>query len=481
MSKSNQRVDRCAEARVAARTGSRGSNSRGFATALVMWAVAVAAITLAGLQIVAARQSAAGREALGRVRAQWAARAGVEAVIARLSSEAGQAQPLGATSLLKDLATVAEGRLDRAGYRVGHETAAGLMPGPSDAHAKLNVNLMSVDDLMLLPGMSEDIAESIVDWIDADDTPQLSGAEVETYVGLTSPYRPRNGPVRSLAELERVKGVDPLTLRGEDWNLNGRLDANENDGDLSWPPDSADGKLDAGWSAIITGDSVTLPFNTQGLATLDLVTTEASQLEAELGVSSEQAQTLVAYATGDAPNMAEFIRTPLSQLAAQLQRDGRLTLTQPRGTGGRGGRGGRGGGATGQVQVPDLTSEQLSALIERTTVVEAAALRPGKLNLNTCDEATLEYLSVVTPTVRDGLLALRDSKGGDIEKFMDLLDAQGMDSATLAGLFAVLEVRSSVFVVTSRGRDAASGVEVEMTASVDRSADPVVIRSMVVR
>jgi len=64
---------------------------------------------------------------------------------------------------------------------------------------------------------------------------------------------------------------------------------------------------------------------------------------------------------------------------------------------------------------------------------------------------------------------------------MDLLDAQGMDSATLAGLFAVLEVRSSVFVVTSRGRDAASGVEVEMTASVDRSADPVVIRSMVVR
>lgn len=452
------------------------ARSRGFATALVLWAVAIAAITLAGLQIVAARQSASGREALARVRAQWAARAGVEAVVARLSSESGQAQPLGASSLLKDLATVGEGRVDQAAFRIAHDETQGPVPGPADAHAKINVNLMTVDDLMLLPGMSEDIAEAIIDWIDPDDTPQLSGAELETYGALASPYRPRNGPVRTLAELERVKGVDPVDLRGEDWNLNGRLDANENDGDLSWPPDNADGKLDAGWSAIITADSVTLPFNTQGLATLDLVNTDPTQLATELGITQEQAQTVSAYATGDAPAMAEFIRTPLSQTAQQLQRDGRLQLTQP---GGRGGRGG--GGGAGQVQVPDLTRDQLAVLLDRTTLLDPKSVRPGKLNVNTADEQTLEYLSIITPTLRDSLLALRDSKGGDIEKFTDLLDAQGMDNETLAGLFGTLDIRSSVFVVTSRGRDAATGIESEITATLDRSADPVVIRSIVVR
>jgi DNA uptake protein ComE-like DNA-binding protein len=457
----------------------KGGCARGFATALVLWAVAIAAITLAGLQIVAARQSAAGREALARVRAQWAARAGVEGMIARLSSESGQAQPLGASSLLKDLATVAQGSVGEAAYLVASDEAQGVVPGAADAHAKINVNLMSVDDLMLLPGMSEDIAEAIIDWIDADDTPGLSGAELETYGALASAYRPRNGPVRRLAELELVKGVDPLDLRGEDWNLNGRLDPGENDGDLSWPPDNADGKLDAGWSGVITADSVTRPFSAQGLATLDLLNTDAAQLASELGISQEQAQTIVAYATGESPSMAEFIRTPLSQTAQQLQRDGRLQLSQP-GRTGRAGRGGGGGGG-GQVQVADLTRDQLALLLERTSLVDPLGVRPGKLNVNTASEQTLEYLSVLTPTVRDALLALRDSKGGDIERFTDLLDAQGMDNQTLASLYNALEVRSSVFVVTSRGRDGATGVEVEIVATIDRSADPVVIRSMVVR
>ena len=37
----------------------------------------------------------------------------------------------------------------------------------------------------------------------------------------------------------------PEFVRGEDWNLNGRLDPNEDDGDISYPPDNSDGKLDA--------------------------------------------------------------------------------------------------------------------------------------------------------------------------------------------------------------------------------------------
>ena len=74
--------------------------------------------------------------------------------------------------------------------------------------------------LMGLPGMTDDVADAILDWIDADDTPRDQGAESEYYSGLQPAYVPRNAPPVSLEELLLVKGVTPeaaLRLRrGED-------------------------------------------------------------------------------------------------------------------------------------------------------------------------------------------------------------------------------------------------------------------------
>ena len=44
----------------------------------------------------------------------------------------------------------------------------------------------------------------------------------------------RNGFYRSVAELELVAGIWGDFVRGEDRNLNGRMDPNENDGELFW-------------------------------------------------------------------------------------------------------------------------------------------------------------------------------------------------------------------------------------------------------
>jgi type II secretory pathway component PulK len=474
----------------ARRQGRTNARSRGFATAIVLWAVAIAALALAAVQLVAARQSAAGRETLARTRAKWAARAGLEATIARLQAEAQQASPLGGASLLKDLAVAAEGALGAdasapdARYRVVYADRTGEQLGAQDAHARLNVNLMTADDLLLLPSMTEEMADAILDWIDADDLPRVGassagGAELETYSTGRSPYRPRNGPVRSLAELELIRGVSAEMVRGEDWNLNGVLDASENDGDQSWPPDNADGVLDAGWSAVLTASSIDGGLSPDGLDKLDLTATDAAQLTAELGLSDVQGQTLAAYATGDAPTMEELIRTPLSTLAQTLQSEGRLDLSQGRGQG-RAGGGGRGGG-TQQVQVPDLNTDQLAGLLERTVMGDPAVVRPGKLNLNTASEETLEYVAAISPELRDALLAFRDGQAGDIQKVTDLLQIESVSNQVLADLYRLVGVRSNVFVVTVRGRDEATGIEVEMSAEIDRSADPVIIRSIVTR
>jgi hypothetical protein len=45
----------------------------------------------------------------------------------------------------------------------------------------------------------------------------------------------------------------------------------------------------------------------------------------------------------------------------------------------------------------------------------------------------------------------------------------------------MLTVRSNTFIVTSRGRDLRTGVEAEITATVDRSRIPAVLQEVIVR
>jgi len=96
------------------------------------------------------------------------------------------------------------------------------------------------------------LADAILDFIDSDDTPRTNGCESEYYTALSPSYPAKNSPLESLDELLLVRGVTPEYLYGEDFNRNGLLDPNENDGDASWPPDNADGALQLGWSAYLT-------------------------------------------------------------------------------------------------------------------------------------------------------------------------------------------------------------------------------------
>ena len=55
---------------------------KGVVTIMVIWAIAIASIVVAATQILAFREATIGRECISRVQARWAARAGVETMIA---------------------------------------------------------------------------------------------------------------------------------------------------------------------------------------------------------------------------------------------------------------------------------------------------------------------------------------------------------------------------------------------------------------
>jgi DNA uptake protein ComE-like DNA-binding protein len=95
--------------------------------------------------------------------------------------------------------------------------------GVTDEGAKLNINTAGLRQLVMLPGMTVDVAAAIIDWRDPDETPTQNGAEQESYPS----YRCKNGPFETVEELLLVRGVTPELLYGMDANRNGTLDAEE--------------------------------------------------------------------------------------------------------------------------------------------------------------------------------------------------------------------------------------------------------------
>lgn len=445
-------------------TGVRAGQRRGFATVMVFAIIIIASVIVTVLQASALGQATLGREALARTRANWAARAGLENTIARLEYDTQNDDRSSAYAVTDDMAAVAAGNLDGASFEVLHDEGGEVVSGPADAHAKININTMTKDQLLALePFMAEDTADSILDWIDADDDVRPLGAELGYYQSLPFAYQPRNGAMRSMAELELVAGVDPRDVRGEDWNLNGVLDANENDGNASYPGDNADGVLDAGWSGLLTAVSREGTVAASGEARLDLKTAEEAALATRLGVSRDQAKAIVDYvAEVPGASMTSFILNNLNTLAQAA--DAR--------------RGQAGGGRTSSRGfVPALSNAQLGALLEEATIGPAVA-GPGKLNINTCTAQVLQYVPQIDPETADAIIAARSGLSNGFVSLGDLLNVQGIGRPQLAQMYNLLCVRSNVYVVTSRGRDERTGIEVEIVATIDRSTIPVVIQEI---
>src|SRR5204863_8122504 len=132
--------------------------------------------------------------------------------------------------------------------------------------ARLNINTVLLADnaqqgnakkiLLGLPGMTDTIADAILDWIDPDDDQRDTGAERDYYTSLDPPYAPRNGPLGSIEELLLVKGVTPALLFGADLNRNGAIDGREQNLTTNDNADNSTGQLNRGWSAYLTVASV---------------------------------------------------------------------------------------------------------------------------------------------------------------------------------------------------------------------------------
>ncbi len=152
--------------------------------------------------------------------------------------------------------------------------------GLVDEAAKLNLNTATSNMLEWLPRMTPDFEASILTWRDPNTNAYFGGAGDETYTRLNPAYTCKHGPFESVEELRLVYGADMEILLGEDANLNGTLDPNENDGDAYPPTDNRDGRLDPGLLEYLTVYTREPNTTTNGTTKLSVTGTNLNQVYA---------------------------------------------------------------------------------------------------------------------------------------------------------------------------------------------------------
>lgn len=270
--------------------------------------------------------------------------------------------------------------------------------GLVDEGAKLNLNAAPADVLEWLPRMTSELAGAIVDWRDSDsDISEDGGAEDETYLRLNPAYHCKNSPFESVEELRLVQGMTLEILYGEDTNQNGLLDPNENDGDLSPPPDNRDGRLDPGLVEFLTIHSQTPTNNADGSARMNLAAGSIDQQELasffEENFGVERANAIlrnVGDVTSGFASVLEFL-----------------------------------------VRSQVTTDEAL--VIETNLVVTGGPLGQAHVNVNTASEAVLACIPGIGPEVAPDLIARRQSNTPDTTSLAWVAEVLTQEQATQAG------------------------------------------------
>jgi type II secretory pathway component PulK len=153
----------------------------------------------------------------------------------------------------------------------------GLIPESS----KLNLNNLpgglnaGGSNLALLPRMTLQLAYNIMAWESTNTVNNVGGVESDTYLMQSPPYLCKNAPFDTVDELRLVYQMNVDILYGEDANLNGILDPNENDGDVLPPTDNMDGHLDPGLFEYVTVYSAEPANDTNGNPRVNVTSTTA--------------------------------------------------------------------------------------------------------------------------------------------------------------------------------------------------------------
>ena len=314
-------------------------------------------------------------------------------------------------------------------WLIGRDTNAPVGPGHIcfglvDEASKLNLNLAATQPLaasnalIWLPGMTLDLTQAILDWVNTNAT----GPTVTYYAMQQPPYQCKGEPFETVDELRLLYGADMDMLIGEDANRNGILDPNENDANQN-------GMLDPGVLEYVTVYSREPNTNSDGSAKVNisaLTSAQAQMLLTNLDTARAQAiMNNLGLTSGGASATAARGGTGASNRGGATGSSGGAS------SGGSGG-GGSGGG-TAQVsfasplQFYDKSQMTMTefALVATNLTTTNGTYIIGRVNVNTASATVLTCLLQGDTAAAQQLVSYRQSNPNNLTSIAWVKDALG--------------------------------------------------------
>jgi hypothetical protein len=316
--------------------------------------------------------------------------------------------------------------------------------GLSGEAGKVNLNHDEGLDPSKLPRVTPLMLQSLHSFITGATAPAILTTDETISTETPGRTTPAHGPLATLDELMLVPGFPPSLVYGEDANLNGHLDPNENDSDERAPSDNNDGRLDRGLRQYFTVGSYDLNRDREGRPRLNLN------------------ESLEALSATDLPptltNYLAAVRAAKLQIAHPA--DLLEATTKIKGADGQ------------EIEVASgIGKEELALVLDRFTT-STGATEPGLIDVNTASIAVLTTLPGVDEALAEAIVSTRNSISPERRATTAWLYQEGvLDADRFKRLAPHLTSRSLQFSFYVLGYGVPSGRYRVLEATID-VADP---------
>jgi len=287
-------------------------------------------------------------------------------------------------------------------YPVAHpdQVAFGLV----DESSKLNLNTASTNTLGMLPRMTSDVVNGILDW----RNPNSNGGTELYYAMAQPPYQRKGAPFETVDELRLVYGTTMDILVGDDLNRNGVLDSSE-------PDEDGNGQVDPGIIEYLTVYSREPNAHSDGTALVNINNRTQLQTLLRSNFGGGRANSIISRLFPTAGGTGTRTNTPATGTTSTIRPTVPLNGLL-------------------QFYIRSGLSETEFAEIYPDITVGTTPYAPGRVNINTADVTVLSCLPGMDQGSAQQVVSYRQSNPNNLGTIAWIVDALGRGSAAIQGL-----------------------------------------------
>jgi len=421
---------------------------------LILWAVVILAVLTVSLAQTTKLDLGIFENTGETVTARWMARSGVYQAVAAIMNDDSACDSI--HDPWYDSPQFHGQRLDQGSFsflagRVENDIRT-VRRGLIDESAKLNLHTAGREMLLALPGMTEMLADTLIRQRQQHPSPlQVKPpTPADTDQSILAATAPADFYLATRRSFSDLAPDDFTLLYGEDGNLNGVLENNENDGDALWPPDNQDDILDTGLLDYLTVYSFDYNCDARRNARLNINTSSIAVMQEKLDldlcyaiwISDRRGAGFKSLA--DLLDPAAVIPADFAALEALDPGAGRNTAPLLKNLSEK-----QAWELLTQIRAVPLTFAVLHRLADRISVTDDV-YQEGLININTVESVVLKTLPGMTEPLALAVLDYRRSLPRGMNTIFEILPAPGMTVGVFKQLAPYLTVRSQVFTVRCR-------------------------------